>query len=72
MQQEGVLRNVPARSELSEEQWNIINTVIHFLKSHTAYDALPTSGKISVFNSNMPICLAFDCLRSQGRFANGS
>ena len=65
MQQEGVLRNVPARSELSEEQWNIINTVIHFLKSHTAYDALPTSGKISVFNSNMPICLAFDCLRSQ-------
>ncbi|KAK8821572.1 hypothetical protein WA556_002021 [Blastocystis sp. ATCC 50177/Nand II] len=50
---------------ITGEQYDIINTVVHFLETHTAYDALPRSGKVSVFNSNMPICLAFDCLRSQ-------
>ncbi|KAK8798927.1 hypothetical protein WA171_005680 [Blastocystis sp. BT1] len=48
------------------EQSGIIQTVVHFLTTHTAYDALPASGKVSVFNANMPICLAFECLRSQG------
>lgn len=47
------------------EKHDVITTVVHFLETHTAYDALPRSGKVSVFNSNMPICLAFDCLRSQ-------
>ena len=45
---------------------DIASTVVQFLKTHTAYDSLPESGKVSVFNSNMPICLAFDCLRNQG------
>lgn len=54
--------NIPERGEQSD----IISTVVHFLETHTAYDALPASGKVSVFNSNMPICLAFECLRSQG------
>lgn len=49
------------------DHMSIMNTVIKFLETHTAYDALPASGRVSVFNSNMPICLAFECLRSQGR-----
>ena len=56
-----LLASVPKR----EEQSDIISTVVRFLETHTAYDALPASGKVSVFNSNMPICLAFECLRSQ-------
>ena len=57
---------LPASAPKREEQSDIISTVVRFLETHTAYDALPASGKVSVFNSNMPICLAFECLRSQG------
>ena len=49
------------------ERNNIVKSLVYFLENQTAYDALPASGKVSVFNSNMPICLAFDCLRNQGR-----
>ena len=59
-------RAAPVHKQITEEQHDMIQTVVHFLKSHTAYDCLPPSGKIAVFNSNMPICLAFDCLRNQG------
>ena len=59
--------NLKSVDKATGEQFNIVNTLVHFLEKQTAYDALPTSGKVSVFNSNMPICLAFDCLRNQGR-----
>ena len=60
-------KSTPIRRQLTDEQHNMVQTVVHFLRSHTAYDCLPPSGEIAVLNSNMPICLAFDCLRSQGK-----
>lgn len=62
--------NIKSFNKASGEQYDIVNTVVDFLGKHTAYDALPRSGKVSVFNSNMPICLAFDCLRNQGLYVN--
>ena len=46
-------------------------TIQNFLKSHKCYDVLRQSGKVVVFDTNIPFQLAFYALVEHGRWVGG-